>query len=136
VQVPLNLLLDPQDRRTSNPPAQALLEPKQEEGTSKDATFGLVNDLSNRIVKVEKMLQNQLVISPPKPINQRRPYQYAKKNDEPKPQHKHLQQITLIMLYIVELVAFPTVRHLALSLPKLYTFMSKERTHLVTKTTL
>jgi hypothetical protein len=83
-QVPLSLLLDPQDRRT-NPPAQALPEPKQEEGTSKDATFGLVNDLSNRIVKVEKMLQNQLVISQPKPINKRRPYQYPKKNDEPKP---------------------------------------------------
>jgi hypothetical protein len=85
VQVPLNLLLDPQDRRTSNPPAQTLLEPKQGEGTSKDATFGLVNDLINRIVKVEKMLQNQLIISPPKSINQKRPYQYAKKNDEQKP---------------------------------------------------
>jgi hypothetical protein len=84
-QVPLNLLLDPQDRRTSNPLTQALPEPKKEEETSKDSTFGLVNNLSNRIVKVEKMLQNQLVISQPKPINQTRPYQYAKRNDEPKP---------------------------------------------------
>jgi hypothetical protein len=57
---------------------QPLLEPKQEEGTSKDANFGLENDLRNRVVKVEKMLQNQLVISPPKPINQRRPYQNPK----------------------------------------------------------
>jgi hypothetical protein len=74
-------LLDPQDRRTSNPLTQALPEPKKEEETSKDSTFGLVNNLSNRIVKVEKMLQNQLVISPPKPINLRRPYQYAKKKE-------------------------------------------------------
>ena len=57
-QAPLSLLLDPQDRRTSNPPAQALPEPKLEEGSSKDATFGLVNDLSNRPVKMEKILQN------------------------------------------------------------------------------
>jgi hypothetical protein len=84
-QVPLTQLLDPQDRRTSKPPMQPLLDPKQEEGTSKDATFGLVNDLSNRVVKVEKMLQNQLVISPPRPIQQRKPYQYAKRNDEQKP---------------------------------------------------
>jgi len=62
-----------------------LPKPKQEEGTYKDATFGLVNDLSNRVVNVEKMLQNQLVISPSKPIQQKRPYQYAKRNDEEKP---------------------------------------------------
>jgi hypothetical protein len=70
--------------RTPNPPAQALPEPKQEEGTSKDATFGLLNDLSNRTVKVDKMLQNQLVISQPKSINQR-PYPYSKMNEEKNP---------------------------------------------------
>jgi hypothetical protein len=45
-----------------------LLEPKQEECIAKDANFGLVNDLSNRVVNVEKMLQNQLFISLPKPF--------------------------------------------------------------------
>jgi hypothetical protein len=83
-QTPLSLLLDPQDRRTSNHPAQPLPESKQEEGPSKDATFKLVNGLSNRLVQIERKLQNQLVISQPKPINQRRPYQYPKRNEEPK----------------------------------------------------
>jgi hypothetical protein len=39
-QAPLSLLLDPQDRRTSNPPAQALPEPKQEEGPPKMQLLG------------------------------------------------------------------------------------------------
>jgi hypothetical protein len=83
-QIPLSLLLDHQDRRTSNHPTQPLPEPKQEEGPSKDATFELVNDLSNKLVQVEKKLQNQFVISQSKPISQRRPYLYPKKNEEPK----------------------------------------------------
>jgi hypothetical protein len=49
-----------------------------------DPTFELENGLSNRLVQIEKKLQNQLVISQPKPINQRRPYQYPKRNEEPK----------------------------------------------------
>jgi hypothetical protein len=98
-----------------------------------------VNDLSNRIVKVEKMLQNQLVISQPKPINQRRPYQYPKKNEEPKPptQAPGTNYIDYASSsFIVELVTFLIVNPHALSLPKHHMFMSRERIHLVTQITL
>jgi hypothetical protein len=113
-----------------------LLEPKQEERTTKDANFGLVNALSNRVVNVEKMLQNQLFISPPKPFQQKKPYQYAKRNYEQKPRAQTSRKTTLTMphpICIIELAYFIIVKPHTMSLLKLCAYLNEKMISQTTK---
>jgi hypothetical protein len=58
VQVPIDRLFDPQERKTQDSQGKVLPEPKVEHETDKEVLpskiVGLLNDLRNKFVKMEK----------------------------------------------------------------------------------
>jgi hypothetical protein len=63
VQLPLARLFDPQARRPQDTPIKGLQEPKEEVAADKEEfpskIVDLLNELSNKVVKMEKMHANQ-----------------------------------------------------------------------------
>jgi hypothetical protein len=89
VQVPLDRLFDPQARKTQDSQGKALQEPKAEQETNKEEfpskIVGLLNDLSNKFVKMEKNMQTQQSMhANQRHFQHKKPFQNAKKPEEPK----------------------------------------------------
>jgi hypothetical protein len=63
VQLLLARLFDPQARKVQDPPVKGLQEPKEEVASDREELpskiVDLLNDLSNKVVKMEKNMQTQ-----------------------------------------------------------------------------
>jgi len=63
VQLSLARLFDPQARKVQDPPIKGLREPKEEVASDRkelpSKIIDLLNDLNNKVVKMEKNVQNQ-----------------------------------------------------------------------------